>query len=99
MAHGTGVALGLPANRLGMAHLSPMTNFPLSLAALLLAAAPASADLLSGRVLDSAGLPLAACNLDVIDVVTGNDMALAGDTTDAAGLFSIDVPTASNCSQ
>jgi hypothetical protein len=70
-----------------------MTKFPLSLAALLLAAAPASADLLSGRVLDSAGLPLAACNLDVIDVVTGNDMALAGDTTDAAGLFSIDVPT------
>ncbi|MDA0948335.1 MAG: carboxypeptidase-like regulatory domain-containing protein, partial [Planctomycetota bacterium] len=70
-----------------------MNTAALSLAGLLLAAAPASADLLSGRVLDAAGLPLPACNLDVIDVVTGNDMALAGDTTDASGLFSIDVPT------
>ena len=70
-----------------------MKFLPMTLPLLLLAAAPAQADLLSGRVLDSAGQPLPACNLDVVDVVTGVDMALAGDTTDAAGQFTIDVPT------
>ena len=83
----------LVAASLHLTHAARMKFLPMTLPLLLLAAAPAQADLLSGRVLDSAGQPLPACNLDVVDVVTGVDVAAAGDTTDAAGQFTIDVPT------
>ena len=47
---------------------------------------------LSGTALDAAGFPVANINLDVIDNVTGQDLTLIGDTTDAFGNFNLAVP-------
>jgi len=62
---------------------------------LLAAAAPASAFLVSGRVLDPGGLPAEGVDLDFIDRATGDNLPLTGDLTDAGGLYAVDVPAAS----
>ena len=51
--------------------------------------------LVSGRVRNSAGLPVAGVNLDVIEIATGDNLALVGDTTDAFGQFVIASPATS----
>ena len=55
--------------------------------------ATAQADVVTGRVLDAAGQPVPGCNIDMRDEVTGNDMVLSNDSTNALGVFSIAVPT------
>jgi len=60
---------------------------------LLLTTSTTQADIITGRVLDAAGQPVNGCNIDMIDEVTGNDMALSNDGTNALGIFSIVVPT------
>jgi hypothetical protein len=66
----------------------------LSTAALLAAllAAPTAADVLTGTVVDGAGQPIVQCDIDIEDQVTGNELSLSGDFTDASGVFSIVVP-------
>ena len=48
---------------------------------------------LSGRVLDTASIPVVNLNLDVVDPLTGNERPTPGDRTDAFGNFSLVVPT------
>ncbi len=60
---------------------------------LLLTASTAQADIITGRVLDAAGQPISGCNIDMIDEVTGTNMTIGNDGTNALGIFSIVVPT------
>ncbi len=46
----------------------------------------------SGRAVDSGNQPVAGVNLDVYDLTAGDNLVVAGDFTDAAGLFSVAVP-------
>ncbi|MCC7012229.1 MAG: hypothetical protein IT454_06700 [Planctomycetes bacterium] len=48
--------------------------------------------LLSGRCVNTAGAGVAGVNIDVLDA-QGNDVLLAGDTSDALGFFSLAVPS------
>lgn len=58
----------------------------LRIALLLLAAAPASAQLISGTVVDSNGNPVQGVNINAYDS-TGDEVHLANDGTDALGQF------------
>lgn len=46
----------------------------------------------SGRTLDSSGLPVAGVDLDAVDLTTGDSVDLIGDKTDALGDFIVAVP-------
>lgn len=46
----------------------------------------------SGRLLRAGGLPVAGVNLDVIDVATGTNLDLIGDTSSPTGHFAVAVP-------
>ena len=61
--------------------------------AFILTAPTTQADIITGRVLDAAGQPVHGCNIDMIDAVTGDEMAISNDSTNAMGIFSIVVPT------
>lgn len=52
----------------------------------------ASADLITGTVLDSNGLPVAGVNIDAIRVSNGNNINIDNDGTNAAGAFSTTIP-------
>ena len=64
------------------------------LGALLLASfsVPSSADLLIGKVVDSAGQPVAGVDIDIDNLRGGGDPPVSGDFTDAFGNFSVTVP-------
>ncbi|QDU65085.1 carboxypeptidase regulatory-like domain-containing protein [Engelhardtia mirabilis] len=47
---------------------------------------------IQGRVLSPAGLPLPALDLDIMDAITGQDLLLIGDNTDAFGQFVLAAP-------
>lgn len=71
---------------------------PAARAAALLALLPptaglASAHLVSGTVTGPSGAPVANVDIDAFDAVTGNELVLSGDFTNAAGAFAVDVPT------
>lgn len=48
---------------------------------------------LSGRVVDSVGQPVAGVDLDVVELETDEDLELSGDNTDALGRFQITILT------
>jgi len=73
--------------------MTPPRIAPLAGLALLAALAPvAQADILVGHVVDSNGAPVAAVNIDIEEMLSGDDVALSNDSTDANGDFAIDVP-------
>lgn len=47
---------------------------------------------LTGRALDPQGVPVPGINLDVIDLATGDNLNLVGDTTNALGEFALNLP-------
>lgn len=52
-----------------------------------------SADLVTGRVVDASGAGVANVDIDVKSLSGGGNPAVSGDFTDAAGFFSMTVPT------
>jgi hypothetical protein len=63
-----------------------------SLVAFALLAPLASAQTLSGKVVDPSGVGVFGVNVDVTDQITGQDVPLVNDGTDITGAFSVDVP-------
>jgi hypothetical protein len=54
---------------------------------LVLWAAPAAGDLITGRVVDPSGAGVPGVNLDAIDLINGGQASLTNDSTDAGGFF------------
>jgi len=53
------------------------------------------AEVLTGTVNDPLGAPLAGCDIDVVDPLTGFTVYTPGDFTDASGVFTVFVPDGS----
>lgn len=64
----------------------------LSISFLALLAPSLYADLITGQVKDSNGLPVANVNIDATNLLTGDDTALINDGTDANGFFTTTIP-------
>ena len=69
-------------------HLALLRSLPL----VALLAQPARADLITGQVKNSAGVPVANVNIDAKNLVTGDDVTLVNDGTDANGFFATTIP-------
>lgn len=68
------------------------TNAAATLLALLTLTPLAAADLITGTVLDSNGVPVAGVNIDAIRLSNGNNINLSNDGTNAAGGFTTTIP-------
>jgi len=74
------------------AHRRPLLVPLLVLAALVLAAGPGHAFLVSGTVRNAQGQGLAGIDIDAENAVTGESVALTGDGTNASGFYDIFLP-------
>lgn len=73
--------------------MTPPRIAPLAVLSLLATLLPvAQADIFVGHVVDSSGAPVAAVNIDMEDMLTGDDVSLSNDSTDSNGDFVMDVP-------
>jgi hypothetical protein len=68
------------------------SRFLVSLLVALGVAAPASADLITGQVVDSNGVPVPNVDIDIEDMATGSVPTIFNDGTDALGNFAVTVP-------